>query len=219
MTITTQTRNTDTRNTDKRFPVVTPAQDTNESGIFCNRKYAEREAAKYNPKVWYLRYPNLPKDEMDTVIAEGIEQARQFVSEAKSEHNFQSVAQWYIQDGIGKLQYEVHQRGREERQAVLKAEEERKRWHELTPLGTALRNTGHRLVDNIRAVEGRYQKRGITWEPLRELLPTPPGYCDIDGDIERDNRGFGREPQYMDGRQGAYSVDTDGNATNGWIFG
>ena len=89
---------------------IVPSDFYNENGIFCNRKYADREAAKYNPRVWYLRYPNLPKAEMATLIADGIEQARQFVSEAKSEHNFQSVAQWYIQDGISKLQYEVYQR-------------------------------------------------------------------------------------------------------------
>ena len=121
----------------------------------------------------------------------------------------------------------MYQRGRAERLAAMKAEEERKRWHETTPLGTALRNTGHRLTDNIRAVEGRYQKRGITWEPLRELLPTPPGFCDIAGDIERDNRGFGREPQYREertqnnwGRNRAivYSVNPDGSSCNGRVY-
>jgi len=50
-------------------------------------------------------------------------------------------------------------------------------------------------------------------------LPTPPGFCDIDGDMERDLRGFGREPQYRMGKQGAYSVDADGSASNGLIYG
>jgi hypothetical protein len=240
---TLQTRNTAPRNTDKRYPIVTPpAQDTasevnefgivpsdfyNESGIFCNQKYADREAKKYNPKVWYLRYPNLPKGELGEAITQGIEIARQFVSESHNDHNFQSVANWHIQDAVSKLQYEVHQRGRAEREAAREAEEARKRWHESTPLGTALRNTGHKLVDNIRAIDGRYQKRGITWQSLRELAPTPPGYSDLAGDIERDNRGFGREPQYREermqnnwGRSRAivYEVNPDSSSTDGRVY-
>jgi hypothetical protein len=198
-----------------------------ESGIFCKRKYADREAAKYDPMIWYLRYPNLPKDEMATAIAEGVEKAKQFVSEANRELDFQSVAGDYIHIAIFRLEGEVIERGREARMAAAKAEEERKRWHEETPLGTALRNTGHRLIDNVRAVEGRYQKRGITWQPLRKLAPTPPGYSDLAGDLERDLRGGSREPEYREertmndwGRSRAivYEVNADGSSCNGRVY-
>ena len=43
---------------------IIPSDYYTESGIFCKQKYADREAAKYDPKIWYLRYPNLPKNEM-----------------------------------------------------------------------------------------------------------------------------------------------------------